>query len=50
MREALRQAERPGEYLELPGEDHWLSTESSRIQVLTRLEEFLARYLQSSKP
>lgn len=34
MREALEKAKRPVEYLELKGEDHWLSRAPSRTEML----------------
>jgi len=34
------------EMIELPGEDHWLSTGESRLKLLTALEAFLAAHLR----
>jgi dipeptidyl aminopeptidase/acylaminoacyl peptidase len=35
----------PHELIELPGEDHWLSSSTTRIRVLTEMERFLAKHL-----
>jgi len=42
----LRQRGKAHQLIELPGEDHWLSTGSSRLTVLQSLETFLATYLR----
>lgn len=42
----LRQRGKVHELIELPGEDHWLSTGSSRLTVLQSLETFLATHLR----
>ena len=42
----LRQGGKAHELIELPGEDHWLSTGASRLTVLQSLETFLAIHLR----
>ncbi len=42
----LRQRGKSHQLMELPGEDHWLSTGSSRLTVLQSLETFLATHLR----
>jgi dipeptidyl aminopeptidase/acylaminoacyl peptidase len=42
----LKQRGKAYEYIELPGEDHWLSTSDSRQTVLESLERFLAAHLR----
>jgi dipeptidyl aminopeptidase/acylaminoacyl peptidase len=46
MARALEAAGKPCEYVTLPGEDHWLSSASTRTEVLERMDQFLARYLR----
>ena len=46
MAQALKTANKPHTFIELSGEDHWLSRSASRIQVLTEMEKFLAKYLK----
>ncbi len=41
MAEALRRARKPVEFVELPGEDHWLSRSETRLQMLTETVRFL---------
>jgi len=41
MEEALRKAGKPVEMLTLKGEDHWLSSEETRVQMLTASSRFL---------
>ena len=41
MAEALRRAGRPVEFIELPGEDHWLSRSATRRQMLAETVRFL---------
>lgn len=48
MLEALRKAGIGHEYLELTGEDHWLSSGAGRHQVLGKLEAFLGEHLQTT--
>jgi dipeptidyl aminopeptidase/acylaminoacyl peptidase len=43
--ELLKQRGKAYEYLELAGEDHWLSTGASRQVVLESLDRFLAAHL-----
>lgn len=45
MIKALRSADKRHKFVELPGEDHWLSRSDSRIRVLTEMEAFLDEYL-----
>jgi dipeptidyl aminopeptidase/acylaminoacyl peptidase len=45
MAEALARAGKPYELITLPGEDHYLSTASTRIAMLAQLERFLAAHL-----
>ena len=42
----LKQGAKHYEFIELPGEDHWLSTGQSRLTVLQSLEAFLAANLR----
>lgn len=42
----MKQHGRPAQVLELPGEDHWLSTSESRLKILQAVETFLATYLK----
>ncbi|WIY69932.1 S9 family peptidase [Aquidulcibacter paucihalophilus] len=41
MAEALRRAGKPVEFVELPGEDHWLSRSATRQQMLAETVRFL---------
>ena len=41
MAEALRRADKPVEFVELPGEDHWLSRSETRRQMLVETVRFL---------
>jgi len=45
---ALDAAGKSYRYVRLPGEDHWLSSSETRIQVLTELESFLESSLHSA--
>lgn len=45
MAEALQEAGRQVEYIEFPGEDHWLSDGATRVRMLKELERFLALHL-----
>ena len=45
MRDALKRAGKPHEYVELPGEDHWLSTGASRTEMLRRSIEFIDKHI-----
>ncbi|HEY0683935.1 MAG TPA: S9 family peptidase [Steroidobacter sp.] len=45
MLKALESKRKPVKFVELPGEDHWLSRGESRIRVLTEMETFLAEHL-----
>jgi dipeptidyl aminopeptidase/acylaminoacyl peptidase len=44
MAEALRRAGKPHEFIELNGEDHWLSNASTRRRMLEETVRFLARH------
>jgi dipeptidyl aminopeptidase/acylaminoacyl peptidase len=45
MLKALQAKGKPVKFVELPAEDHWLSSSESRLRVLTELETFLWTYL-----
>jgi len=45
MERALQSAGKSVEYVELDGEDHWLSVAPTRVAMLEAVDEFLARYL-----
>lgn len=45
MAKALKKADKSYEFIELDGEDHWLSTEKTRIAMLEALGGFLAEHL-----
>lgn len=45
MRDALKRAGKPHEYVELKGEDHWLSTAAARTEVLARSIDFIDRHI-----
>ncbi|HVN41836.1 MAG TPA: S9 family peptidase [Steroidobacteraceae bacterium] len=45
MAKALASAGKSTKLVKIPGEDHWLSREDSRVTVLKQLESFLAQYL-----
>lgn len=42
----MREHGRPIQVMELPGEDHWLSTSESRLKILQTMDAFLATYLK----
>ncbi len=46
----LKQHGKPHTLVKLQGEDHWLSTSSSRIEAMQALEGFLAAHLQAKTP
>jgi dienelactone hydrolase len=46
MERALKAANKPVEFVVLPGEDHWLSSSETRVRTLSELDRFLAKYLQ----
>lgn len=48
MAKALKKAGKSYEFIELDGEDHWLSTETTRIAMLEELGGFLAKHLGPS--
>ncbi len=45
MLDALRDAGKDVRFVELRGDDHWLSDAPTRIQMLRELETFLAQHL-----
>ncbi len=45
MRRALESANKPHEFVELAGEDHWLSKESTRTEMLLRSIEFIDKHI-----
>jgi dienelactone hydrolase len=45
MDSRLRRARKPVEFVTLEGEDHWLSRSTTRLQMLTAIERFLAKHL-----
>lgn len=45
MRDALKAAGKPFEYVELDGEDHWLSSGKMRTEMLARSIEFIDRHI-----
>ncbi len=49
MRDALKKAGKPHEYVELPGEDHWLSTGAARTEMLRRSIEFIDKHIGTSR-
>lgn len=50
MAKALQARNKPVKYVELQGEDHWLSHSATRIQFLKEIETFLAEHLKPSTP
>lgn len=48
MRRALDQAGKPVEMVTLKGEDHWLSSEDTRIETLSAMGDFLRKYLHNA--
>lgn len=38
----------PHQFIELPGEDHWLSRSTTRIRVLAEMERFLGKHLDQA--
>lgn len=45
MANALKAKGKDFEFVELPGEDHWLSASATRVRTLTEMEKFLAKHL-----
>lgn len=45
MRDALKASGKPHEYVELAGEDHWLSSGASRTAMLAKSIEFIDRHI-----
>ena len=45
MRNALDRAGKPYEFVELKGEDHWLSTGEMRTEMLRRSIEFIDKHI-----
>ena len=50
MHAALRKENKDVTFIELKGDDHWLSTASMRTQMLSEVEKFLARQLAIAPP
>ena len=48
MYEALTRAGKKVEYLELPGGDHFLSSEQNRIAAFSAMGDFLDKYLPAN--
>lgn len=44
MRKALERADKPVEFVELKGEDHWLSREETRVAMLRSAVSFVEKY------
>ena len=44
MYKALRRADKSVELIRLKGEDHWLSSSATRLQLLTEIDQFLDEY------
>ncbi len=45
MSNALRRADKDVEFVEIPGEDHWLSNGETRVEVLRIVAEFVEQHL-----
>jgi dipeptidyl aminopeptidase/acylaminoacyl peptidase len=50
MAKALASYNNKPEFIELPGDDHFLSSSASRVRALTELEKFLAKNLAPAAP
>ncbi len=50
MRRALQAAGNDVRFVELRGDDHWLSDEGTRVQMLRELETFLGQHLAAAAP
>lgn len=50
MEDRLRAADKDVRFVELRGDDHWLSDAPTRIQMLRELEAFLAQHLATAPP
>ncbi len=50
MRDRLQRAGKAVRYVELEGDDHWLSLAATRTQMLREIETFLAEHLASRRP
>lgn len=48
MKNQLEAARRPHEFVELRGEDHWLSSAETRIEMLARSIDFIDRHIGAS--
>ncbi len=44
MAKALKKARKPVEMVSLKGEDHWLSTSATRLELLEKIDDFLRRH------
>jgi len=49
MAKSLAAAGKPHRYVELPGEDHWLSSVAMRTRALEEIESFLAQHLDAPR-
>jgi dipeptidyl aminopeptidase/acylaminoacyl peptidase len=49
MNEKLQKANKDVKYVELQGDDHWLSSASTRTQVLQEIETFLAKTMPPAR-
>ncbi len=47
MHKSLKRKDKQVEYLELEGEDHWLSYAATRLRALTAISEFVDRHLRA---
>ncbi|MDJ0910644.1 MAG: prolyl oligopeptidase family serine peptidase, partial [Woeseiaceae bacterium] len=45
MRNALRRADKDVQFEQIRGEDHWLSSQETRIEVLRIVAEFIEQHL-----
>ena len=50
MESALRRAGKQVEFLQLKGEDHWLSRSETRLQMLTAMVDFVEKYNPAEAP
>lgn len=46
---ALEQARKPHQFIRLEGEDHWLSSATSRLRMLQEIERFLGEHLSTDR-
>ncbi len=45
MSDALKAAKKPYEFVEMKGEDHWLSRSATRTQMLSKSLEFIENHI-----